>query len=330
MRKQTCVAYIVIILLGLACNKDNPVDGGKFPCGGIDPGIVPEPAYDSPIWHPSGQFIGFNHTPLVSITYPYGQGCWGEQHFRRDSAGFWLINPEGTNMRRTFPYKLQSPAWSPDGKWIAFVAGKQIYKMRFTGSTFDTTTVVQLTSQGRNFFPSWSPDMQWIVHDRTYAYPESSSVQGIWLLSADGTTRSKISTGRYPSWSPDGKDILFIDWFDSVKGGIIRYERQTSIRTLILDAAGIALSLPKYSPDGRTIVFCSNNNLWLIDSTGNNQQQLTTSEVDVSFGLPFSWSPDGSKIIYTRYQSTDWTMKNGVLWMIDISTKKETRLTFNP
>jgi hypothetical protein len=90
----------------LNCNNNPINDGGKPPCGGIDPGIVPAPAYDSLIWHPSGKLIGFNHTPLARITYPYGEGCWGEQHFNRDSTGFWLINSDGTNMRRIFPYTL--------------------------------------------------------------------------------------------------------------------------------------------------------------------------------------------------------------------------------
>lgn len=65
-------------------------------------------------------------------------------------------------MRRIFPYKLLNPVWSPDGEWIAFVLPlgdeSHICKMRFTGETFDTTTILHLTTEGRNFFPSWSPD----------------------------------------------------------------------------------------------------------------------------------------------------------------------------
>jgi Tol biopolymer transport system component len=86
----------------------------------------------------------------------------------------------------------------------------------------------------------------------------------------------------------------------------------------------------KFSPDGTKIVIWSNNYLWQMDTTGQNLHQRTTYEVDVNIGVPFSWSIIGNKIIYTRYQSKDWTMKNGVLWMLDINTKSETQITFNP
>lgn len=106
------VLTIPFLLLFNSC-KDNPVINGGPPC----PSIVSSPAYNNPIWHPGGEFIGFNHTPLRKITFPY-EGCphLGHNEFDYDSTGFWLINSDGTNMRRIFPYTLQNPAWSPDGE----------------------------------------------------------------------------------------------------------------------------------------------------------------------------------------------------------------------
>lgn len=206
-QQRILVPFFISLLLFISFScKDSPVDS-KLPCGGIDPGIVPEPPYDSPIWHPSGKFIGFNHTPLKSITYPYGENCWGEQHFDRDSTGFWLINVDGTNMRRIFPYKLQNPAWSPDGQWIAFVLNAQIYKMKFTGTVFDTTTLTQLTFEGRNFFPSYSADGQWIVYDTNKENPNGG--YRIWKMRNNGTEKSLVIEGRMPCWSND-QEWIFI------------------------------------------------------------------------------------------------------------------------
>lgn len=107
---------------------------------------VPIPPYDSPCWHPSGEFIGFNHTPLLRINYPYGEHCQGVYEWESQQSGFWLINTDGTNMRRIFTYKLQNPVWSPDGEWIAFVLPfgdeRLICKMRFKDIFMKTIIII--------------------------------------------------------------------------------------------------------------------------------------------------------------------------------------------
>jgi Tol biopolymer transport system component len=92
---------------------------------------------------------------------------------------------------------------------------------------------------------------------------------------------------------------------------------------------------PRYSPDGTKIAFASASsgaatNIWMMNSDGTNPEQLTHDGVSDPFGLPFSWSPTGDKIVYTHYRTTDWTMNNGVLWVIDFNAKTQTQLTFNP
>lgn len=336
--KVTFLFFVILIIFSLSCNRSNPVNPPNPPCGGIDPLIVSHPPYDSPIWHPSGQFIGFNHTPLRRITYPYGEGCWGRQEFVFDSAGFWLINPDGTNKRRIFPYRLQSPAWSPDGEWIAFSmsigSDVHIFKMRFTGTTFDMTTLMQLTTEGRNFFPAWSPDGQWIAYDNTNCgsalEPPPPNSCGILIMRADGTEKRFVGGGRMPAWAPNANRLAYIGWFDSTRGGIIEFNLLTGSRTLLLDAGRTHTSHPRYSPDGTKIAFWSDGNLWVMDATGSNLRQLTTRGVDATFGLPFSWSPDGKSIVYTDYRSDDWTYANGVLWIVNIETGMKRQLTFNP
>jgi len=324
--KIVALFFILLIVFSFSCDNDDSSDGG------IDIGIDPESPYNSPIWHPSGQFIGFNHTPLKRITYPDDGENWGHQEFEYDSTGFWLINPDGTNMRRIFPHTLHTPSWSPDGEWIAFVSDGQIFKMRYTGEKFDTTTITQLTSAGRNFFPDWSPDGQWIVYDSN-----NESLDGgyrIWEMDSNGNIKSLIIDGRMPDWSVDSV-IVYI----GLSTEIYQYTLNDS-NTIRLSDLNIETnnqfdnSYPKLSSGNGDIIFLSqiNNNLaniYIIDSNGANLTQLTKDGVDGNSGKPFSMSPDGKYIVYTKYNGEDWSLGNGTLWILDIYSGTEIQLTYN-
>jgi TolB protein len=90
---------------------------------------------------------------------------------------------------------------------------------------------------------------------------------------------------------------------------------------------------PKYSTDGRRIAFWSQSSgegkIWIMNSDGNNPRQLTTEGVDVTYGLPFSWNPDGIAIAYTYYRGDERTNKNGTIWIIQVDTGEKRQLTFN-
>ena len=104
--------------------------------------------------------------------------------------------------------------------------------------------------------------------------------------------------------SPDGRTILFDLLGDIYRVGIAggKAERVTS---------GPAFDYaPRYSPDGRTIVFCSDRggdmNLWLMNADGTGPRALT-EEKDAVFSSP-SWTPDG---LYVLARKED-TSKAGI------------------
>jgi Tol biopolymer transport system component len=177
-----------------------------------------ESPYNDPIWHPSGEIIGFNHVPIKEINYINGYDCphQAEYIFEQDSAGFWLINADGSNQRRVLPYMLECPAWSPDGKWIAFSSGAQICIMPFDGEQFDTTNIIQLTFSGRNFFPSWSPDGKWIAFDESIC--NESVACGVWMINVTSKQYRFVKLyGMYPSWHPSGEHLIFL--INALNGG---------------------------------------------------------------------------------------------------------------
>ena len=99
----------------------------------------------------------------------------------------------------------QYPAWSPDGREIAFSRGHVTTNIDIYVMAADGSTERRLTEHPeRDEQPAWSPDGGTIA----FLSHRDGDV-GIWLMDADGGNKRKLVPGREPAWSPDGKQIAF-------------------------------------------------------------------------------------------------------------------------
>lgn len=104
------------------------------------------------------------------------------------------------------PVEDSSPAWSPDGQWIAFcrkvagaAMGKQIWLMRADGSAGHFLTNEPDIHHG---LPRWSPDGQTLAYQRTPLTQVNASPT-LWLMDvASGQARQVVDNGNRPYWLP--------------------------------------------------------------------------------------------------------------------------------
>jgi Tol biopolymer transport system component len=207
----------------------------------------------------------------------------------------------------------EAPAYSPDGRLIAFAADldsvaatrSRIYLMRADGSAVREVTA----GAQRDGHPSFSPDGRSIVFDRiTNGYDHYSH---IFLVRIDGSGLRQLTYGAEvrdtdPTFAPSGKTIAFVsergngrtgDRFDIFS---IRSDG-THLKPLI--DGRLKEEEPDFSPDGRFIAFTSNlhdgPNVFVARADGRRLRQLTKARGGCYRGrcyLSPSWAPDGKHI----------------------------------
>jgi TolB protein len=228
------------------------------------------------------------------------------------------------------------PAWSPDGKQIAFAGNRsgayEIYVVNADGSGLRRLT--RTPRHKSSDWPDWSPDGRRIV----FASDRDGDDE-IYVMDADGgDVRQLTHNTDYdsdPDWSPDGKLIAFSsDRKRNSKPAIVN-----STAVFVMNADGSAQRplptkaevgdvSPDWSPDGSGLAFthepaAAGSELWVMDADGGEKRRVTRG--GGGEGEP-AWSPAGNRIAFSRISAG----RNGDVYVVDAAGGPARRLTRAP
>lgn len=258
------------------------------------PAVLP---LQSVSWSSDGRYVSF--VDRDSIAAPYGVFLWSLERNHRVRV---TSAPPGS-------LGDSSATFSPQGTMLAFAR----YQDGFTGDIYVVSlpsgNPVRLTSDSKRI-----RGLTWSLDGRSIVFSSDREGQpGLWRVAASGGVPQRVSgvteTAAFPSLHAQHDTLVYMHWDGD--HGIWRvplgHSAQPGAELTRLDPFREDNEHPRYSPDGRRIVFSSDRSgpreIWLSDATGANPVQLTSLRAYA--GSP-RWSPDGRLIAFDARIDGNW------------------------
>jgi Tol biopolymer transport system component len=259
----------------------------------------------------------------------------GKIAFAQD-ASLMVVDAEGRGPARRLG-RGWTPAWSPDGRTIAFAddigpSAQTLFVMNADGGLRRRIPIAAGGERNvSNNVPAWSPDGTQLAFTRSVIGPRTRTgwTVDVYVVNRDGKNLRRVTTSGTafaPTWSPDGRRIAYMGVAGSLVGSSDTSHRLhvvnadgTGDRTLLAASratwapGGHAIVWPPaWSPDGRRIAFSRSTNtesngvggafeIYVINADGTGLRRLTRTTVkrppSLADNIWPAWSPDGKQIV---------------------------------
>jgi len=201
------------------------------------------------------------------------------------------------------------PAWSPDGKWIAFGIKGHVHLVPCEGGLPRKITDFATAASS----PRFMPDSHGLI-----VLVERNDADQLLLTDNNGCWPRPLTTDTTGDhWdarpSPDGKSIVYtLRRFDDLNRlDIVLLEIETGQSITLYGRPSTRALSAKWSPDGKWIAFIAQETereeIYLIKPNGDGLHQLTKTGQDV---FQFEWSPNGMQlaVIFNRNGAFDLSL----------------------
>lgn len=209
-------------------------------------------------------------------------------------------------------------SWTPDNKFIVIWSKGKIRKINVeTGQSFIIPFEVEVEHKMVEPLQSKQVCFEDTVQIHAIRNCRTSPDQKLLIFNAAGFLyKMSLPAGKpvrltdatdfefEPSFTPDGKELVYVSWDDDEMGKIIKMNLLTGKRNTLLNQKGIYRT-PSFSPDGKWIVFvketgndhqgfshCKNPGIYLLSSLGGTPQLVSTT------GQYPLFSSDSKRIFY--------------------------------
>jgi tricorn protease len=165
---------------------------------------------------------------------------------------------DARNLTGTPGVMERDPAWSPDGKSIAYFSdesGEYALHIRPQSGTGDVVKIALGSAPSIYFAPRWSPD------SKRVAYIDSH--QTLWCMDVDAKKPVRVDRDRYwsrsgdilqPAWSPDSKWLAYAKRLPNYLGAVFVYSAADGTSTQVTDGMSDARA-PAFDADGKYLYF---------------------------------------------------------------------------